>query len=208
MEKKAVVLLSGGMDSAVVLFTAAAGGYAAYALTLDYGQKNFFEIECAKKLAERAGVRSHKIMTIDLGAFGGSALTSGGRLSCAGEVPDTYVPGRNTVFLSLALSWAEAEGADVVFYGANTVDYSGYPDCTKEYVRAFNNLARAGFAVPVRIEAPLLDMSKKEIVKKGISLGVDFSMTSSCYFPDETGAHCRRCPSCIIRFKALQGGKE
>ena len=206
MEKKAVVLLSGGMDSAVVLFMAAAGGYAAYALTLDYGQKNFFEIECAKKLAERAGVRSHKIMKIDLGAFGGSALTSGGRLSRPGEVPDTYVPGRNTVFLSLALSWAEAEGADVVFYGANTVDYSGYPDCTKEYVRAFNNLARAGLSTPVRIEAPLLDMSKKEIVTKGISLGVDFSMTSSCYFPDETGAHCRRCRSCIIRFKALQGG--
>lgn len=204
MNKKAVVLLSGGVDSATVLFMAREKGFEVYALTFDYGQKNLFEIECAKKLAEAAGVRSHKVMKVGLGDFGGSSLTSGEGPGSSGRVPDTYVPARNTVFLALALSWAEAAGAEAVFYGANTVDFSGYPDCTEEYVRAFNNLARAGLSNPVRIEAPLLNMSKKEIVRRGAALGVDFSRTSSCYFPGGDGAHCGRCKSCVIRFEALQ----
>lgn len=211
MKDKAIVLLSGGVDSAAVLFMARERGYLIYALTFDYGQKNLFEIECAGKLAEAAGACSHKVMKVDLGAFGGSALTSGEGLGPSAGVPETYVPARNTVFLSLALSWAEAGGAEVVFYGANAVDFSGYPDCTEEYVRAFNNLARAGLSRPVRIEAPLLNMSKKEIVRKGMALGVDFSLTSSCYFPGEGGAHCGKCQSCLIRFEALRscsGTKE
>ncbi len=204
MDKKAIVLLSGGMDSATVLFMARESGYRVCALTFDYGQKNLFEVECAKKLAALAGASEHKILKADLGAFGGSAITSGGCLSSPGRVPDTYVPARNTVFLSFALSWAEAGGADVVFYGANTVDSPGYPDCTEKFVRAFNDLARAGLSMPVRIEAPILKMSKREIVEKGKALGVDYSLTSSCYFPDEKGAHCRMCQSCLTRFKALK----
>ncbi len=202
--KKAVVLLSGGMDSATVLFMAGAMGFKIYALTFDYGQKNLFEIPASEKLASLAGAAEHRVMKIDLGSFGGSDLTSGGGFQRPGGVPPTYVPGRNTVFLAVALSWAEAGGADSVFYGANSVDFGGYPDCTEEYVEAFNNLAKVGLSSPVRIEAPLLNMTKTEIVKIGISLGIDYSLTNSCYFPGSSGAHCGSCQSCLIRMRALE----
>lgn len=202
MGKKAVVLLSGGMDSAVVLSMAAERGFEITALTFDYGQKNLFEIECAKKLALRAGVCEHKVLKMPPEAFGVSAVTSGKGLEGA-SVPETYVPGRNTVFISVALAVAESLGAVAVFYGANSVDFSGYPDCTGEYVEAFNILASKGLARPVRIEAPLLKMSKAEIAGKGRELGVDFSLTSSCYFPGEGGSPCGACASCALRTMAL-----
>jgi 7-cyano-7-deazaguanine synthase len=203
---KAVVLLSGGVDSATVLFMAAEKGYDVLALTFNYGQKNLFEIECAKKLAALARVRAHKILKIDLGAFGGSSITSDKKADEKGKA--TYVPARNTIFLSFALAWAEAESAGIVFYGANSIDFGGYPDCTEEYIKAFNKLARKGLLTPVKIEAPLLEMTKKEIVEKGISLGIDYSLTNSCYFPNKNGAHCGVCSSCIIRMKALNEVKN
>ena len=202
--EKAVVLLSGGMDSATVLYIAKARGFALYTLTFNYGQKNIFEIEAAEKLSELAGAAAHRTMEIDLGAFGGSTLTSGKGLAGGRKVPDTYVPGRNTVFLSIGLAWAEAEVAGVVFFGANVVDFSGYPDCTHEFIEAFNNLAKIGLSSPVRIEAPVLNMSKREIASAGKTLGVDYSMTNSCYFPDETGSHCGECRSCVLRTEALK----
>ncbi len=202
--KKAVVLLSGGVDSATVLFIAAERGYRILALTFDYGQRNLFEIESAKKLAELAGVEQHRVLRSGLGCFGGSLLTSG-KAGAAGEpAGGTYVPGRNTVFLSYALSWAEAEGAEVVFYGANMIDFGGYPDCTEEFVRAFNELSSTALMKPVRVEAPVLKFSKREIVEKGMALGVDYGITRSCYFPDEEGGHCGRCRSCLQRERALK----
>lgn len=201
LPEKAVVLLSGGVDSATVLFMAAERGFALYTLTFDYGQKNIYEVEAAAALSRAAGANEHRLMRIDL--FGGSTLTPGGCAEKAAGVPDTYVPARNMIFLSFALSWAEAAGAGTVFYGANCVDFSGYPDCTGEFIRAFNTLARTGLSRPVRIESPVLKMSKSEIVRRGRGLGVDYSLTHSCYFPKNDGSHCRRCASCMIRMKVL-----
>jgi 7-cyano-7-deazaguanine synthase len=214
-DKKAVVLLSGGLDSAVTLACAWREGYATYALTLDYGQRHRIEIDRARKVAASLGVAEHKVLSVDLRAFGGSALTADipvpeARNTIGAEgIPVTYVPARNTIFLSLALAWAEVLGAEAIFIGANAVDYSGYPDCRPEYFTAYENLAvlatrqgvQAGWKL--RIAAPLLKMSKAEIVRLGRELKVDFSLTSSCYNPSPEGHPCGACESCRLRKKGF-----
>ncbi|MBN2169615.1 MAG: 7-cyano-7-deazaguanine synthase QueC [Actinobacteria bacterium] len=213
---KAVVLLSGGIDSAVVLWLAKSRGHELYALTFDYGQRHRVEIGSASRIAKSAGVREHMVFAVGMDIIGGSALTGPeevpkDRLNAADgdEIPVTYVPARNTVFLSIALSWAEALRADFIFIGAHAVDYSGYPDCRPEYIEAYQAMAdlatrRGVEGDPVKIEAPLIEMGKSEIVKLGSDLGVDFSNTNSCYDPDESGKACGRCDSCIIRKHAFE----
>ena len=188
--KKAVVLVSGGLDSATVLAMAKAGGYDCYALSMDYGQRHRIELDRAQKVSQSNGAIEHRLVRIDIGNFGGSALTDqeisvptqeSGAAESEDEIPITYVPARNTVFLSVALGWAEVLGAQAIFIGANSVDYSGYPDCRPEYIKAFQTMANLATKVGVeddeedsiRIEAPLIAMTKAEIIKKGISLGVD-----------------------------------
>jgi len=212
MSKKAVVLLSGGIDSATTLAIAGTEGYELYALSINYGQRHLLEIECARKIAAFYNVKEHKIFNVDLRGIGGSALTSDievpkdrDREDITHGIPVTYVPARNTIFLAISLSWAEVIGADTIFFGANILDYSGYPDCRPEFIHAFEimaNLAtRAGVEGENRftIKTPLIAMTKAEIIKKGVELGVDFSMTHSCYDPTKDGIACGRCDSCILR---------
>ena len=207
--QKAVVLLSGGLDSATVLALAQRDGFECHALSVDYGQRHAVELEAAGKVAEALGARQHRVMHLDLRPFGGSALTDASidvPTSGASQrgVPITYVPARNTIFLSLALAWAEVLGALDLFIGANAIDYSGYPDCRPEYLRAYENMAnlatRAGIeGRAVKIRAPLVSMTKAQIIRAGADAGVDFRLTVSCYQADATGAACGVCDACRIR---------
>jgi 7-cyano-7-deazaguanine synthase len=214
--RKAIVLLSGGLDSTTTLAIAQSLGYEPYALTFRYGQRHEVEIEAARRLAARAGVAEHVVAQIDLRVFGGSALTSdaevpkGRSLDDMGQgIPITYVPARNTIFLSFALAWAEVVGAADIFIGVNALDYSGYPDCRPEYIEAFEKMAnlatRAGVEGTQRltIHTPLIDLSKAEIIKKGLALGVDYSQTSTCYDPAPDGRACGRCDACLLRLKGF-----
>lgn len=218
MAKRAVVLLSGGIDSATALALARAEGFEVYALTVDYGQRHRAELEAAKRVAKSLSAKEHKVITVDLGGFGGSALTGhmevpksekAVSLEQQGEeIPATYVPARNTVFLSLALSWAEAVGATDVFIGATAVDYSGYPDCRPEYIEAFQKMAELGTKAgadgkPIRIRAPFVRVPKRHIITTGLRLGVDYSLTHSCYDPAADGKACGKCDSCHFRKKAF-----
>lgn len=207
VERRAVVLLSGGLDSATALALAREQGFACYALSLDYGQRHRTELEAAQRVATSLGVVEHKIIPLDLGAFGGSALTD--RKIAVPEqpgegIPVTYVPARNTIFLSLALGWAEVLGAWDLFIGVNAVDYSGYPDCRPEYIEAFQRLCRLATRAGVEggnftVRAPLIDMSKAEIIRTGTRLGVDYGLTISCYAADTEGRACGKCDSCRLR---------
>ena len=205
--KKAVILLSGGLDSATVLAMAQNQGYECYALSMDYGQRHASELAAAKRVAAMIGVKSHKVMPIALDLFGGSALTDVD-IEVPEEqeegIPVTYVPARNTIFLSLALGWAEALQARDIFVGVNAVDYSGYPDCRPAFVEAFENLANLATKAGVEgdhfsIHAPLIQMTKAEIIRQGTALGVDYGKTTSCYQADEQGRACGRCDSCRLR---------
>jgi len=205
--RPAVVLLSGGLDSATALAIAREQGFDCHALSLDYGQRHRTELEAARRVAEAQGVREHRILPIDLAAFGGSALTDPDIAVPEGPsegIPVTYVPARNTIFLSLALAWAEVLGARDLFVGVNAVDYSGYPDCRPEYIEAFERLAnlatRAGVeGTAIRVHAPLIRMTKAEIIRTGVRLGVDYGLTLSCYAADAEGRACGRCDSCRLR---------
>lgn len=210
--RRAVVLLSGGLDSATVLAIARAEGFALHALSFDYGQRHRHELDCARKLAAALGVVRHELVRLDLGRLGGSALTADlpvpkGRApeAMASGIPVTYVPARNTVFLSYALAWAEVLGTGDIFLGVNAIDYSGYPDCRPEYIEAFARMAnlatRAAVegACPVRLHTPLLTLSKAEIIRRGHALGVDYGQTSSCYDPGPGGAPCGGCDACLLR---------
>lgn len=212
----AVVLLSGGLDSATTLAVARSDGYRRYALSIDYGQRLRRELEAARRVAEAIGVARHAVVRIDLAAFGGSALTANIEIPkdrTAAEIgegiPVTYVPARNTVFLSCALAWAEVLGAFDLFIGVNAVDYSGYPDCRPDYIRAFEHLANLGTRAGVegtgrfRIHAPLIDKSKADIIRLGLRLGVDYSLTHTCYDPAPDGRACGRCDACLLRRKGF-----
>ncbi len=204
--KKAVVLVSGGMDSAVVLAVAREQGFAAHALSVSYGQRHTSELEAAARVSRTLGALEHKTVQVDLRAFGGSALTDDIEVPEAGGpgIPVTYVPARNTIMLSLALGWAEVLGASDLFCGVNAVDYSGYPDCRPEFIEAFERLAnvatRAGVeGAGIRVHAPLLHMGKADIVREGQRLGVDFAATVSCYRADGDGRACGHCDACRLR---------
>ena len=207
MSSKAVVLLSGGLDSATALAVARRDGFRCYALSLDYGQRHRAELEAARRVGRSQAVVEHKILELDLSQIGGSALTDPSipvPERPSEGIPITYVPARNTVFLSLALGWAEVLGARDLYLGVNAVDYSGYPDCRPEYIQAFERLAnlatRAGVqGDPFRIHAPLIQMTKAEIIQTGSQLGVDYGETVSCYAADEEGRACGRCDSCRLR---------
>jgi len=207
VERKAVVLLSGGLDSATVLALARQQGYACYAMSLDYGQRHSAELVAARRVAETQGVVEHKVMPMDLTLIGGSALTDS-RIEVPDQpgdgIPVTYVPARNTIFLSLALGWAEVLGAWDLFIGVNAVDYSGYPDCRPEYIQAFQRLSQLATRAGVeggkfQVHTPLIDMSKAGIIQAGTRLGVDYALTVSCYAADEAGRACGRCDSCRLR---------
>jgi 7-cyano-7-deazaguanine synthase len=205
--KRAVVLVSGGLDSATVLAMAVAGGWQCHALSVDYGQRHRAELQAAAQVARALGAVEHRQVTLDLGVFGGSALTDRNidvPTAPSPGIPVTYVPARNTVFLALALAHAEVTGSDAIFTGANAVDYSGYPDCRPEFFAAFERVAnlatrRAVEGEPVAILAPIVAMSKADIVREGTRLGVDFSLTVSCYDADAAGRACGRCDACRIR---------
>jgi 7-cyano-7-deazaguanine synthase len=212
--KKAVLLLSGGLDSTTLLALATSQGYAIHALSFRYGQRHAAEIAAARKIASHFGVVQHVVTEIDLRVFGGSALTSDIDVPknrvVDEEIPVTYVPARNTIFLSFALAWAEVLGASDIFIGVNALDYSGYPDCRPEFIAAFQEMARLatrtgveGSQPPVIIQTPLIDKSKKEIIELGLSLGVDYSMTTSCYDPSPAGEACGECDACQLRLKGF-----
>ena len=216
-EKKAVVLSSGGLDSTTVMALARSEGYALYSLSFRYGQRHALELEAAQRVAQALGAQEHLVITIDLGKIGGSALTENrdipkGREVSAlpEEIPVTYVPARNTIFLSLALAWAEVLGAADIFIGVNALDYSGYPDCRPEYIEAFERLAnlatKAGVEgkIKFRIQAPLIRLTKAEIIRRGLALGVDYSLTHSCYDPAPDGRACGQCDSCLLRKKGFR----
>ena len=215
-EEKAVVLLSGGLDSATVAAIARCDGYAVYALSFRYGQRHAVELEAAEKVARSLGVTKHLIIDIDLGKIGGSALTDhievpkNRNVTREDDIPVTYVPARNTIFLSYALAWAEVLGAWDIFIGANAVDYSGYPDCRPEFMAAFERMAnlatKAGVTAGKRItiRTPIIQMSKGEIIKKGLELGVDYGLTHSCYDPGPEGKACQCCDSCLLRKKGFE----
>ncbi len=207
---KAVVLLSGGLDSYTAAAIARQDGYELYALTVRYGQVHAREVSAARQVARALGVTRHIELDVNLAAFGGSALVGAAAVpkdrppDRAGEIPITYVPARNTIFLALALAWAEVVGAEAIVIGVNALDYSGYPDCRPEYLAAFERLAalatRAGVeGRPLRVLAPLLRMSKAQIIRRGLSLGVDYALTHSCYDPGPGGRPCGRCDSCRLR---------
>jgi 7-cyano-7-deazaguanine synthase len=213
--KRAVVLLSGGLDSATTLAICRREGFEAHALSFDYGQRHNLELNAAKRVAESLGVHDHRIAKVDLRVFGGSALTDDISVpkNRAGEgeddIPVTYVPARNTVFLSHALAWCEALSAADIFIGANAIDYSGYPDCRPAFILAFERLAnlatKAGIeGTRFHIHAPLISMSKTEIIRKGKELGVDFSLTHSCYDPNPNGLACGQCDSCRLRLEGFR----
>src|SRR5215207_8387217 len=215
--RRAVLLLSGGLDSTTMLALAASEGLGLYALTFRYGQRHEHEVEAARRVAARWGVARHAVTDIDLRTFGGSALTSADAAVPKDRAPDdlthgipiTYVPARNTIFLSLALAWAEVLGAEDIFIGVNAVDYSGYPDCRPAFIDAFERLANLATAAGVegratmRIRAPLLQLSKREIIQLGTRLGVDYGMTTSCYDPAADGAACGHCDACQLRLKGF-----
>ena len=213
----AVVLLSGGLDSAVTLAEARREGFACHALTVDYGQRHRWELTAARRVAAALGAVEHKVLGLDLRLFGGSALTADEPVpdareapGAAGGVPRTYVPARNTILLSLALAWAEVLGAETIFLGANAVDYSGYPDCRPDFLEQFERLARLGTRAGrehgrfLRVRAPLLNLRKADIVRRGVDLGVDFGLTSSCYQPAADGAPCGRCEACLLRRRGFE----
>jgi 7-cyano-7-deazaguanine synthase len=214
---KAVVLLSGGMDSATTAAIALDGGFEVHALTFRYGQRHAAELEASHRVAQHLGIRKHVVLEIDLRAFGGSALTGDLEVpkdtpmeEIGQRIPSTYVPARNTIFLSFALGWAEVLGASDIFMGANAMDYSGYPDCRPEYIRAFQHMAnlatRAGVEEGRRltIHTPLISLSKREIIERGSALGVDYGITLTCYDPAGDGAACGRCEACILRLKGFR----
>ncbi len=215
--KKAVVLLSGGLDSATTLAIAQREGYAAYALSFSYGQRHAWELEAARRTAAALGTADHRIAQIDLRVFGGSALTDAievpkGRATeeMAYGIPVTYVPARNTIFLSFALAWAEVLGSNDIFIGVNALDYSGYPDCRPAFIEAFERLAdlatKAGVEgrQKLKIHTPLIAMTKAQIIRRGLELGVDYALTSSCYDPSPTGEPCGNCDSCLLREKGFR----
>lgn len=213
---KAIVLLSGGLDSSTCLAIAQSENYDVYALSFSYGQKHSSELEAAKRIAKNEKVKEHRIINLDLGGFGGSALTddnidvpTDNDPENSDEIPATYVPARNTVFLSIALAWAEVLKAEKIFAGVNAVDYSGYPDCRPEYIDAFQAMAdlatKAGIeGKGVKLETPLIHLTKPEIIKLGLSLSVDYAQTVSCYQADENGLACGQCDSCLIRKSAFE----
>lgn len=213
---KAVCLLSGGLDSATATACAIRDGFACYALSFDYGQRHQAELAAASRVAAALGMREHKIARIDLRIFGGSALTDSIDVpkhdraeELAAGIPVTYVPARNTIFLSFALAWAEVLGASDIFLGVNAVDYSGYPDCRPDYIRAFEAMANLATKAGVegrsrfRIHTPLIELTKAGIIRLGLELGVDFSLTHSCYDPSPAGLSCGRCDSCLLRRKGF-----
>ncbi|MBN2456944.1 MAG: 7-cyano-7-deazaguanine synthase QueC [Sedimentisphaerales bacterium] len=215
--RKAIVLLSGGLDSATILVIAKSRSFCCYALTFDYGQRHRWELEAAKKVADSIGVQEHRIVNIDLAQFGASALTdtsievpkNRADLGISGNIPITYVPARNTIFLSCALAWAEVTEAFDIFIGVNTTDYGGYPDCRAEYIAAFERMANLATAAAVqgkevfKIHTPIINMTKSEIIRTGFEMGVDYSLTHSCYDPDELGRSCGSCDSCRLRLKGF-----
>jgi len=220
MNKKAVVLVSGGLDSATTLAMAKHQGYECYALSFNYGQRHAIEIKSANEVAKSVGALEHKVIQlVGLGDIGGSALTDASievphQLSSenSSEIPLTYVPARNTVFLSLALGWAEVLDAEAIFIGVNAVDYSGYPDCRPEYIQAFQTMANLATKKGVeggmiKVETPLIHLTKAEIIQQGISLGLDYSRTVSCYAPDELGYACGLCDSCVLRREGFAAAK-
>jgi 7-cyano-7-deazaguanine synthase len=218
MTKKAVLLLSGGLDSTTVLAIAQSQGYEVYAMSFDYGQRHRYELEAATRIAAIYGVKEHRIATIDLAIFGGSALTQSDIIvpkdrshdEISHGVPVTYVPARNTIFLSFALAWAEVLGACDIFIGVNALDYSGYPDCRPEFIAAFEKMANLATAYAteqkqqITLHTPLIDLSKAEIIQKGMALGVDYAQTTSCYDPLPSGQPCGHCDACSLRNKGFR----
>ena len=217
--RAAILLLSGGLDSTTMLALATSERYEIHALTFRYGQRHEHEVEAARRIASRYRVARHVVLDIDLRTFGGSALTGSAPIprdrpaeKIATEIPPTYVPARNTIFLSFALAWAETIGARDIFLGVNALDYSGYPDCRPEYLAAFERLAmlatRAGVEGDgaIRIRAPLLHLTKREIIELGTSLGVDYAATTTCYDPDTSGAACGHCDACALRLRGFAEG--
>lgn len=213
----AVILLSGGLDSTTVIAIAKSQGFTPHALSFRYGQRHVAELQSAKNIADQFEVRQHVVVDIDMHIFGGSALTDDIAVpkyrsseEMSGGIPVTYVPARNTIFLSFALAWAETLGASDIFIGVNALDYSGYPDCRPEYIEAYERLANLATATGVegrthiRIHTPLIALSKAEIIVRGMALGVDYAMTSSCYDPDVNGAPCMGCDSCLLRAKGFR----
>lgn len=214
--QKAVVLLSGGLDSTTTLAMARVAGFDVRALTFRYGQRHAVELEAAKRVAAAYGVREQIVVDIDLRQFGGSALTSDlpvpkdrSLAAMEQEIPVTYVPARNTVFLSFALAWAEVLGASDIFIGVNAVDYSGYPDCRPEFIRAFERMGQLATKAGVegkqhlKIHTPLISLTKAEIIRQGLALGVDYSLTTTCYDPSADGAACGRCDACLLRLNGF-----
>jgi len=214
--KSAVVLLSGGIDSTTTLAIALAEGYEAYALSFDYGQRHQIETQAARRAADSLGAKKHRIAKIDLRVFGGSALTGDidvpkqrSETEIANGIPVTYVPARNTIFLAYALGWAEVIQAADIFLGVNAIDYSGYPDCRPEFIEAFQTVANVGTKAGVegrrfQIHTPLIKFSKAEIIRKAVELGVDLSLTHSCYDPSPDGFACGECDSCLLRLKGFR----
>ncbi len=212
--KKAVILLSGGLDSTTCLAIAKEQGFIPYALSYDYGQRNNYELESAKKLVSLYQVKDHKVIQIDLRTFGSSALTDNIDVPKdteleSNKIPITYVPARNTIFLSFALAWAETLNAYDIFIGVNALDYSGYPDCRPEYIKSFQDMANLATKTGVEneqqliIHTPLIHLTKAEIIQKGIALGIDYSLTHSCYDPSATGRPCGHCDSCQLRLNGF-----
>ena len=214
---KAVLLLSGGLDSATTLMIAKSQGFDIYALSFAYGQRHGHELDAARHIAQTYGVKEHRVAQIDLAAFGGSALTADiavpkdrSEKDMAGAIPVTYVPARNTIFLSFALAWAEVLGAFDIFIGVNALDYSGYPDCRPEFIIAFEEMANLATAYGVsgqhkiKVHTPLIALSKAEIIQKGRALGLDYALTTSCYDPDTEGKACGHCDACLLRLKGFR----
>jgi len=217
MKKRAVVLSSGGIDSTTAMAIALQEGYEIYSLSFRYGQRHVVEIESARRIAEIMGARKHMVMDVDFGKIGGSALTDHinvpkGReeAEMQKEIPITYVPARNTIFLSYALAWAEVLGASDIFIGVNAIDYSGYPDCHPQYIKSFEEMANLAIKAAVEgkmkinIRAPLIGMTKAEIIRKGVQLGIDYRLTHSCYDPSPEGNACGQCDSCLLRKKGFR----
>jgi 7-cyano-7-deazaguanine synthase len=215
--KRAICLLSGGLDSSTCLAIARQEGYECYCLSFDYGQRHQVELEAARRIAESLGAREHKIVHFDLRTFGGSALTSEAEVpknrresEMSSGIPVTYVPARNTIFLSFALAYAEVTGAEDIFIGVNAIDYSGYPDCRREFIEAFEKMAnlatRAGVegTTALKIRTPLQMLSKADIIRKALELGLDMSLTYSCYDPDRNGNPCGSCDACLLRRKGFE----
>jgi len=213
--KKAIILLSGGLDSATTAVIARSKGFVCYGLTFQYGQRHSVELDASKRIAEAVGIKEHRIVDIDLAALGGSALTDcdievpKDRQIDGADIPITYVPARNTIFLSYALAWAEVLEVFDIFIGVNSTDYSGYPDCRGEFISAFEKMANLATAAAVqgdgkyKIHCPIIEMSKAEIIQEGVKLNLDYGLTHSCYDPNELGKSCGKCDSCKLRLKGF-----